>query len=591
MFSSNPELSRDSTFEPTLLGAIWRHKLLVIAIAGILAALAGVWAVSGDTEYTAQAALRVEDPRTTALFDSGTAQRPERYVADQAAILDSLVVAAAAADSVNAEFGTSFDADDVQDLVDIVFSVDFNLITVTGTGDDPAIAIGLVNSVPSAYTELLQSERQSSVDAAIGRLSESVTQVDSELAALQREILALRNEAPGREEIAAQLEADIARLAQLNARLAVSPQDENARADLASLRERLSVLQLVGTIDEQDPELSALLVQQASLLDRQAQLLSRRDELLIDSEVESTGVTLFLPATVAEEVVRGLVRSVGFGAILGLLIGAVAAYLLSLRQRLFTDQSEPEMVLAAPLLATVPDFSDDPAVVVGLPVLEAPATSLAESYTFAAAALGRGRGNASNGEVRTRVMLVTSGRPAAGKTVTAANVGIAAARNGSRTLLVDAHYGQGDLTELLREPHANGASDIKYLGDGIARLVFEWGTIDLVSPGARASTSTASQAAEVSSLIEKAVGRYDIVIIDAPGLLSAGYPAAIARVATDTLVVVEHRSSIPELEDVRDRLEITGASVLGYIYSKSDHRLLPAAGRGDTSVREAEPVS
>ena len=52
-----------SPFEPSLVGAIWRDRRLVVLVLLISFGLAIVYAVSRPVQYTAAASVLVEDPR------------------------------------------------------------------------------------------------------------------------------------------------------------------------------------------------------------------------------------------------------------------------------------------------------------------------------------------------------------------------------------------------------------------------------------------------------------------------------------------------------------------------------------------------
>ena len=77
-----------SPFEPSLVGAIWRDRRLVIAVLLVSFGLAIAYAATRPVQYTATASVLVEDPR-----DQGGGDPPERYVADQAAVIRSSNVA------------------------------------------------------------------------------------------------------------------------------------------------------------------------------------------------------------------------------------------------------------------------------------------------------------------------------------------------------------------------------------------------------------------------------------------------------------------------------------------------------------------
>ena len=85
---------RESIFEPTVIGAVWRHRALFGAIVAACIVIGLVYAALQPKEWSAEATLVVEDPRASSLFEqpvSGT--NADRYVENQAAVLRSQTVA------------------------------------------------------------------------------------------------------------------------------------------------------------------------------------------------------------------------------------------------------------------------------------------------------------------------------------------------------------------------------------------------------------------------------------------------------------------------------------------------------------------
>ena len=88
---AQPTGTSDS-FEPTVLGAVWRYRWLVLFLAIAFAGLG--WLYSSETaQWTAEATLAVQDPRSSNLFDQAFPDAPERYVEGQVAIVRSRSVA------------------------------------------------------------------------------------------------------------------------------------------------------------------------------------------------------------------------------------------------------------------------------------------------------------------------------------------------------------------------------------------------------------------------------------------------------------------------------------------------------------------
>src|SRR5580765_2979030 len=84
-------VSEASPFEPSLIGAIWRDRVLVACIVVAFLVVAVAYAVTRPVTYTATASVLVEDPRQQG------ADPAERFVADQAAVFRSANVAREAA--------------------------------------------------------------------------------------------------------------------------------------------------------------------------------------------------------------------------------------------------------------------------------------------------------------------------------------------------------------------------------------------------------------------------------------------------------------------------------------------------------------
>ena len=82
-------------FEPTVAGAAWQYRWLVLFLAIGFAGLAWLFGSSSES-WTAAASIAVEDPRISNLFTVGYDATPERYVTSQAEIIRSRTVAARA---------------------------------------------------------------------------------------------------------------------------------------------------------------------------------------------------------------------------------------------------------------------------------------------------------------------------------------------------------------------------------------------------------------------------------------------------------------------------------------------------------------
>ena len=179
----------DSATEPTVLGAMWRYRFLVVLFAVAFGAL-GWWYGNSNVEWTAESAVLVQDPGATNLSEAIFADvRPERYVRDQAAILGSRVVARQAS-LILAEQEPPIDVSvaEIATGLGVSASSDSDLITLSYTAQSSREAIGVVNAVAAAYEDARREAARSTYAAALDAIDTSVSERLEELATLRTEI-------------------------------------------------------------------------------------------------------------------------------------------------------------------------------------------------------------------------------------------------------------------------------------------------------------------------------------------------------------------------------------------------------------------
>ena len=144
-----------------------------------------------------------------------------------------------------------------------------------------------------------------------------------------------------------------------------------------------------------------------------------------------------------------------------------------------------------------------------------------------------------NGE-RPRSLLFTSAAPDEGKTTTAVHMALAHARQGNRTLLIDADLRRPGTKQLLGYSAASGLSDVITKGADWHTAVTQMeGVPDLfILPAGEPSPSDAAQVERVvPAILKEAQGAYDLIVIDAPPMLGFSEPLQIAAV-TDRVIIL-----------------------------------------------------
>ncbi|NND14169.1 MAG: AAA family ATPase [Acidimicrobiia bacterium] len=576
--------------QPSILAAMWRYRWLVLVIVASIAMLGLLAQEVIPAGYSAEAELFVEDPAASNPFDTAAAVArttdTQRYVADQVEILETNAVAEEASQLLGAR-GFVWSPDDVTASRTITSSRDVNLITVTFDADSPEAAAAGANSIVEAYQKVRTAQVASVANNVVSQIDQLKEASELRLNEIQQEIIALQAQDAVRSELDDQFQRALEDLNRLRGELANAAEGSDRQAELrdqlADLTADFSRWEVISRIEQRDPELVALLAEQQDAIDEIANLSGQANEIFIATESNGIGLTIFSQALPPEDPSTvGTTRVLAASLILGMGVAAALAYFLASRRRAFGSRLLPELVLNAPLLAEVPNFALE-GIKSPLPVTSAPTSASAESFRFAAAAVDIRAAAAG-----ARSLMMVSATLGSGKTTTAANTAIAAAREGLKVLIIDADFGNQEVTRLL-------------LGDvqpqyGITEVVAGHVTLDqaiqeVVVTDNRSlyvlwrgrqpvEASTFFRSEETQRFFQEVRDQFDLVLIDGPPLLQVAYASTLVRYVDGVAVIVPHNSRVGELEEVADRLHFIETPAIGYIYTKAPLRAEMTASDG-----------
>lgn len=228
-------------------------------------------------------------------------------------------------------------------------------------------------------------------------------------------------------------------------------------------------------------------------------------------------------------------------AALGSGIGAGLAliYVVDVLDDRFRSIEEIQSLTGVPVLATVRELQVDPqGGLEGLPAYANP--NSAESEAFRTLRTGLALLDHD-----TKLLVVTSPQPSEGKTTVVANLAVAMARAGKRTLLIDADLRRPGLTSLLKMRGREGLSGLiraegemeSALQSNIRRTVLE--NLDVLPSGPRpGNPAELLTSARFCELLAWAESVYDQVFIDCPPALATSDAIAIGRLTGAVLLVV-----------------------------------------------------
>lgn len=174
-----------------------------------------------------------------------------------------------------------------------------------------------------------------------------------------------------------------------------------------------------------------------------------------------------------------------------------------------------------------------------------PLTTLLNSWRDMRAALTRRAG----GKTMPVIALVGAGETT-GRSVTALNFALAAARDGARVLMIDADHHAHPLSNRISRPGKSEPSRLGWLSIG-SKAAREIKTVNGISvlPAAEGDPGKATEAIRKAIEQARAAGGYDLVVLDGPAMpLSAGSRKLLDD--ADALVAV-----LPTSLDINDSLE------------------------------------
>lgn len=243
---------------------------------------------------------------------------------------------------------------------------------------------------------------------------------------------------------------------------------------------------------------------------------------------------------------------------------AALAWFRAGRRPVITASNDATATLRAPLLGEIAGPPDGPFDPVSPPGV---------AYQLLATSLGAVHPNGG-------IVLAATALPSAGASETVARVATASAREGRRVLVIDGNLRDRRVSRMFGVESAAGGLTEMLAGlttyDDVRRSIGVGGaaTLDLVTGGRPIDDPSSlfrSQAARNTMAALRQ--QYDLVLIDAPPLLSVADGSALASEADGVMMMVDRGTESHDLDTVRQRLDVLRTPVLGVVFDQrsSEH--------------------
>jgi len=258
----------------------------------------------------------------------------------------------------------------------------------------------------------------------------------------------------------------------------------------------------------------------------------------------------------------------------GVGVGLMLVYVVDILDDRFRSVEELQSLTGVPVLATVRDLSvPEEGGLESLPVYSDPNSAESEAFRTLRTALALT-------EAKTNLLVVTSPQPSEGKSTILANLAVATARAGKRTLLIDADLRRPGLTALLNMRGRDGLSAVIQSSDDVERVAranirrTALECLDVLPCGPRpANPAELLSSLRFSELLAWAESVYDQVFIDSPPALATSDAALIGRITGAVLLVVQPaRSTRRMVLRTIEQLHLLRIPVVGLVLNRIDSK-------------------
>lgn len=293
-------------------------------------------------------------------------------------------------------------------------------------------------------------------------------------------------------------------------------------------------------------------------------LLQRLKEISVSAGVAENNISVIDAAQVptAPSFPRPLLNIVG-GLMLGLFAGIALALAREQIDEAITDPSEFERRLGVPILGSVPVAETD----APREELNDPKAAITEAYLSAQTAL-----TFATDHGLPHSLVVTSTRPAEGKSTTAHAFAYLVARTGRSVLFIDGDMRSPTLHKVLKIKNEPGLSAVLSgtvsIEEAIQRVdQLPFHTLTAGSPPPNAAELLRGPRFE--QLLRELQETYDMVVIDAPPVMGLADAPIIASHAESVVFVMEfHGVKVRHAQLALERLQQAHARIVGGVLTK-----------------------
>lgn len=351
-----------------------------------------------------------------------------------------------------------------------------------------------------------------------------------------------------------------------------------AEAKIDALQQRLAQYeQRMENIPERSIQLAQLRREQMTAETVYTSLNEKLEEVRLANEARIAMADIVRPALTPEDPARSRSLLLLAGILLGLSLGVIAAVARhKLDSRVYTPEDLHECDFIT--LGVIPNMylvdkkralngqgnASEVSTVLAVP--QETSSAITEAYRRLYISVLFNRPNRA-----VQTILVTSPEPGAGKSTTAINLAVTAARAGARTLIVDADLRKPQVYNLLGKDPGPFLMDLleetKLDARELATNFDNLFAVTIREPLADADVVLSS--GKMADLVKRLRSAFDIIVFDSPPVLSVADALFLSSQCDVTVVVASAgQTEMEALEQTTGELHDAGAEVIGTVLNR-----------------------
>ena len=304
-------------------------------------------------------------------------------------------------------------------------------------------------------------------------------------------------------------------------------------------------------------------------------LLQRYKEVGVTGGVAANNISIVDRAVPADEPSQPrLLVNLALAALLGLGLGVLAVFIIEALDETLATPDDVESKLGLPLLAVIPLLDKG---VTPQEALQDVRSNFSEAYYSLRTALQFSTPNGAPAN-----LLVTSSRPAEGKSTTAYATAVNLARLGRRVLLADGDLRNPSMHRVVGVENDAGMSNLLSGGAELQALVKPTGQdgLDFIPCGPLPPNPAELWGGDrLKRVLEEAAGVYDHVVIDGPPVLGFADAPLLASAVGGTVFVLEAKGTRrAQARGALRRLAVGNGRILGAVLSKFNTKAVQYGG-------------